>query len=135
MVEFKKLSIHSGLIVESLEVTLGDQLEQIAIARLILGQQSKMIGGFVGWVSAAAIGRGDIDFAADDWFYACLLSSYIEIDYAIHGAVVSDSQAVHAQFLGSRNELRYATHTIEQTIFTVDVKVGKPCCERSVAIL
>jgi hypothetical protein len=39
--------------------------------------------------------------------------------------VVSDSQAVHAQFLGSGNQLRYAAHTIEQAIFGVDVKVSE----------
>jgi hypothetical protein len=84
-----------------------------------------MIWGLAGWFPAAAIGLGDIDFAADDGFYACFLSCHIEIDDAIHGAVVGDRQAVHAQFLGSGNELRYATHAIEEAVFGVDVKVGK----------
>ncbi len=38
MVELQKLFVYSGLIVESLKVTFGDQLEQIAIALLVLGQ-------------------------------------------------------------------------------------------------
>jgi 2,4-dienoyl-CoA reductase-like NADH-dependent reductase (Old Yellow Enzyme family)/thioredoxin reductase len=84
-----------------------------------------MVGAFARWLSAVAIGLGDIDFAADDWFYTCLLSSYIEIDDAIHGAVISDSEAVHAQFFGSGNKLRNAAHAIEQAVFGVDVKVGK----------
>jgi len=79
----------------------------------------------MGWLPAAAIGRGDIDFAADDWFYTCFLRRYIEINDAIHGTVVSDSQAVHTQLFGSGNELRYATHAVKQAIFGVDVKVGK----------
>ncbi len=88
-----------------------------------------MIGGLVGWFSAGDP-SGDIDFAADDWFYACLLGRNIEIDDAVHGSVVSYGQAVHAQFLGSRNELRYAAHTVEQAIFCVDVKVGEPLWHR-----
>jgi hypothetical protein len=38
VVELEKLFIYPGPIVESLKVTLGNQLEQIAIALFILGQ-------------------------------------------------------------------------------------------------
>jgi hypothetical protein len=38
MVELEKLFIYPGLIVESLKVALSNQLEQIAIALLVLGQ-------------------------------------------------------------------------------------------------
>jgi hypothetical protein len=84
-----------------------------------------MAGGLAGWLSATAISLSDIDFAANDWFYTCFLSGYIKINDAIHGTVISDSQAVHAQFLGSGNKLRYAAHAIEQAVLGVDVKVGK----------
>jgi hypothetical protein len=125
MVELEKLFIHSGLIVESLKVTLSNQLEQIAIAFFVLGQQSEMMGSPMGWFSATAISLGGVDFAANDWFYTCFLSRYIEVNDAIHGTVVSDSQAVHARFLGAGDELRYAAHAIEQAVFGMDVKVGK----------
>jgi len=72
-----------------------------------------------------AIGLGDIDFAANDWFYTCFPSCYIKIDDAIHGAVVSDSKAVHAQLFSPLDKLRDAAHAIKQAIFSVDVKVGK----------
>jgi hypothetical protein len=84
-----------------------------------------MILVFVGWLSVMAIGLGDIDFAANDWFYTCFLSRHIKIDDAIHSAVVSDSKAVHAQLFGPGNKLRNAAHAIEQAIFSVDMKVGK----------
>jgi hypothetical protein len=106
-------------------MTLGNQLEQIAIALFILDQQSKMAGGLMGWFSATAISLSDIDFAANDWFYTCFPSRHIKINDAIHGTVVSDSQAVHAQFLGSGNKLRYAAHAIEQAVFGVDVQMDK----------
>jgi hypothetical protein len=38
MVQLEELFIYPGLIVKSLEVTLGNQLEQIAIAFFVLGQ-------------------------------------------------------------------------------------------------
>jgi len=84
-----------------------------------------MIGALVGWFSAMAIGLGDIDFAANDWFYPCFLSCHIKINNSIHGAVVGDSKTVHAQLFGTGNKLGDAAHAIEQTIFGVDVKVGK----------
>jgi len=80
---------------------------------------------FVSWLSAMAIGLGDVDFAANDWFYTCFLSRHIKINNAVHGAVVSDSKAVHAQLFGPGNKMRDATHAIEQAILSVDVKVGK----------
>ena len=79
----------------------------------------------MGWFSTTAISVGDVDFAANNWFYTCFLGGYIKINDAIHGTVVSDSQAVHAQFLGPGNKLRYAAHAIEQAIFGVGVKVGE----------
>jgi hypothetical protein len=72
-----------------------------------------------------AISLGDIDFAANDGFYTCFLSRQVEINDAIHGAVVSDSQAIHTQLFGTLYKLGYAAHTIEQAIFGVDVKVDK----------
>lgn len=84
-----------------------------------------MIGVFVSWLSAMAIGLGDIDFAANDWFYTCFPGRHIKIDDAIHGAVVSDSKAVHAQLFGPGNKLGDAAHAIEQAIFSMDVKMGK----------
>jgi len=84
-----------------------------------------MIGVFVSRLPAMAIGLGDIDFAANDWFYTCFPGRHIKIDDAIHGAVVSDSKAVHAQLFGPGNKLRDAAHAIEQAILSVDVKVGK----------
>ena len=84
-----------------------------------------MIGALVSGLPATAIGLGDIYFTANDWFYTCFLSCHIKIDDSIHGAVVSDSKAVHAQLFGSDNKLRDAAHAIEQAIFSVDVKVGK----------
>ena len=80
---------------------------------------------FVSWVSAMAIGLGDIDFAANDWFYPCFLSRHIKINNAIHGAMVGDSQAVHAQFFGAGNKMGDAAHAIEQAIVGVDVQMDK----------
>jgi len=72
-----------------------------------------------------AIGLGDINFAANDWFYPCFLGRHIKIDDAIHSAVISDSKAVHAQLFGPGNELGDAAHAIEQAVFSVDVKMGE----------
>ena len=125
VMKLEKLLINPGLIVKSLEVARSDQLEQIAVAPFVLDQQSEMMEGLASWLPATAIGLGDIDFAADDRFYASFLSCYIEIDDAVHVAVVSDSKAIHAQFLGPGDKLGDAAHAVEQAILGVNVKVGK----------
>lgn len=79
----------------------------------------------MGWLSAMTIGLGDVDFAANDWLYTGFLSRDIKIDNAIHGAVVSDSKAVHAQLFGPGNKLRNAAHAVEQAIFSVNMKMSK----------
>ena len=79
----------------------------------------------MGWLSAMAIGPGDIDFAANDWFDTCFLSRHIKINNAVHGSVVSDSKAVHAQLFCPRNKLGDTAHAIEQAIFSVDVEVSE----------
>jgi len=56
-----------------------------------------------GTAAEAAI-RSDVNLTADDWFDAGLAGCLVELDNAIHGAVVGYRQAVHAQFLGSGNE-------------------------------
>ena len=79
----------------------------------------------MGWLPAVAIGLGDVDFAANDWFDTCFLSRYIKINNTVHGSVVSDSKAVHAQLFGPGNKLADAAHAIEQAIFSVDVEVSE----------
>ena len=118
VMKLEKLLINPRLIVKSLELARSDQLEQ-------LDQQSEMMEGLATWLPSTAIGLGDIDFAADDRFYASFLSCYIEIDDAVHVAVVSDSKAIHAQFLGPGDKLGDAAHAVEQAILGVNVKVGK----------
>jgi len=125
MMELEKLLIYPGLIVKSLKVALGNQLEQIVVALLIPGQQGKMVGAFANWLSAMAIGLGDINFAANDWFDTCFLSRYIKVNNTVHGPVVSDSKAVHTQLFGPGDKLRDTAHAIEQAIFGVDVEVNK----------
>jgi hypothetical protein len=84
-----------------------------------------MIWGFVGWFSTMAIGLGDIDFTANDWFDACFLGRYVEINNAVHGPVVSDGKAVHTHLFGPGDKLRDAAHAIEQAVFGVDVEVSE----------
>ena len=84
-----------------------------------------MIEVFMGRVSVMTISFSHINFTTNDWLYPCLLGCHIEINNAIHGAVVSDGKAVHAQFLGSGNKLGDVAHAIKQAIFSVDMEVSE----------
>jgi hypothetical protein len=79
----------------------------------------------VNWLAAMTIGLGDINLAANNWFYPCFLSGHIKVNYAIHGAMIGDSKAIHTQLFSPGNKLRDVAHAIEHAIFGVDVQVGK----------
>ena len=123
--KLKQPLVYPGLVVEALEVALSDQLEQITIAPVVLGEESKMIGAFAGGIAADAICLGDVDLAAYYGLDPFVSGRRVEIDDAIHGAVVGDGQAVHAQLLRSGDKLGNAAHAIEEAVFSVDVKMGE----------
>ena len=79
----------------------------------------------VNGITAGAAVWGDINFTADNGFYARFFSSQVELDGTIHGAVISYRQAIHPQFFGAGYQLMDAGHTIEQTVFSMDMEMSK----------
>lgn len=84
-----------------------------------------MIGALIFRVTAMTISLSYIYFTANDWLYACFFGCHVEVDDAVHCAVVSNGKAVHAQFFGSGNKLRNTAHAIKQAILGMDMEVGE----------
>ena len=105
-------------IVESADKSLGDDLDQILVAGLILSEQDQMplplvlVGLFV-----SQLARRRIDFAADDRLDPLLLALFIEIDRAEHHPMIGDRQAVHAQLFRPRDHILNARRPVQQTVF------------------
>jgi hypothetical protein len=69
--------------------------------------------------------RGNVDFNADDGLYVGLFGCAIEIDYAVHCAVVGDSKTIHSQLFCPAHQMLDSAHAIEQAIFGMNVEVSK----------
>lgn len=72
-----------------------------------------------------AICLSDINLTADNWLYPRLLSRQIKIKDTIHCTMISDSKAIHAQFLSLGNKFWNTAHAIEQAVLCMNMEVGK----------
>ena len=96
MVLFEQLPVNSWLVVETFDVRPRDQLDEVLVAASVLSQNCHVIGAFIVRVLRKAAAGRDVHLAAYDWLDARVFRQAIEVDYAVHAAVVGDSEAVHA---------------------------------------
>ena len=122
----QEILVDARLVVHALDVGQRDELDEIAVARLVLREQDQVvIAHTIDLAVFLARARGHVDLAADDGLHALLLGFLVEIDDAVHGAVIGDGDAVHAELFRRLDELLDAARTVEQAVFRVDMEVGK----------
>ena len=108
--------------VEAVDITLRDDLDQVAVTLLILGKQDQV-------TRVAVLARflvvhgpcGSVHLAADDRLDARLFTGVIEIDHAEHGAMISNGARIHPEPLHVFRQLGYPAHAVEQAVFSMDV--------------
>ena len=122
---FQQALVDARAVVEALDVGLGHQLHQVAVAGVVAGQQHQVGRAALGGVLFVPAVVCDVDLTADDGLDACVAAGGVKIDHAIEGAVVGDGQRIHAQFAGAVDQLRDAADAVEHTVFGVDVKVSE----------
>ena len=117
--------VDARTVVESLQVRPGNELQQVAVAGVVLGDDHQVIGGaFVGGaVAPAAV--SDVQLASDDGFNAGILAFRVEIHHSVQGAVVGDAHGVHAQFAGATNQIGDAADAVEHTVFSMGMEMGE----------
>ena len=99
------------------------QLEQIMVADLILGQQQQVV---VFVAAGLLFERGDrVALNAYNWLDARRFARLVELDGAIHAAVVGEGQRIHAARFGRLDQPLDTRLAVEQAIFGMDVQVGK----------
>ena len=76
-------------------------LAAILVAGVGFSQKDKMVVVPVSCITADAASRREVYLTANDGLYPHLSGSTVELNNAIHGAVVGDCQAVHTEFFGS----------------------------------
>ena len=121
------------LVVEAVERGLRDDLDQVAVALVVLGEHDQV-------VVVVAVGRravhavvvllADVELAADDRLDAVLLRGIVEMHRAEDVAVVGDGDGRHVQLGHARHELVDVAGAVEQRVVGVQVKMDKLGHER-----
>ena len=118
--------VDARLDVEALGEAHGDEIAEVAVARLVLAQQDEVGVAVVDAVLAVGQRAGrDIDLAAGYGLDAGLAAGAVEVDRAVHDAVVGDGQRVEAQSLGALGEGVYPALAVEQAVFRMHMQVNK----------
>ena len=115
--------VHARLVMEALQKALGHQLDEVVIARLVLGQQDEMVA------PAGQLGRlvemvmADVDLAAEDGLDADLGALLGEVGRAEHVAVIGDGTGGHAEILGAVAQVLEADGPVQQAVFGMAVQM------------
>ena len=125
MVTVQDFHVHPGLVIIPFREALADNLHQVGVAGVVLRQQDKMVVPVLaagGLFVETGVGRY-IDLAANDRVDALFLRRPVEVDDAVHDAMVRDGGAVHAQLLHPGDILFDFIGTVQEGVFRVDVEM------------
>ena len=120
------LAIDPRLVVVAVDMGVGDEPAEVAIADVVLRQEDQVEGLGVGL--ALLLGHrpaGDVRLDADDRLDALVDAGLVEADGAVERAVIGDGEAVEA-LLGRRiDEVRDPPEAVEEAELGVDVEVSE----------
>src|SRR5438270_9002273 len=107
--------------VKAVEMRGGNELDQVSVANLVLGQEGKMKDrisseGFI----LVRTGR-DIGFAANNRFYARRYRALIKIDRAEQVAVICNRNRRHLHFDGLFHQLPHSNGTVQEGVFGMEM--------------
>ena len=122
----QQVQINAGLDIEPVYKGLAHQVRQIPVSRFVFAQQHQMTGfgvQLIGFVQPGA--PGHIYLAADDRMDALGLAGPIEVDGAVHNAVVRDGHSRLPQLLYQLRQVPDAAGAVQQAVLRVDVQMGK----------
>jgi hypothetical protein len=124
----ERFDVGARLVVETAEVRVGDQLQEILVALEISREQAEVEDGFA-LIGAAVFLEprrlDEVEFAADEGLDAGVLGGLVELDRAVEIAMVGQRERGHAEFLGAAHETIDPAGAIEQAVVGVDVEVDE----------
>ena len=122
---FQNLAIHAGLVVEAFQMRARDQLDQVLVAGIVLGEDGHVVRAALVGVSVVPTAGRDVHFASDDGLDALGLGELVEVYRAVHPAVIGNGEAVHAQLARSLNQRLEPAETVQHRVLGMRVKVGE----------
>ncbi len=96
--------IDAGMIVKTFQLGRRGDLEQVVVARLVLGKQQEVVGAFVARLAGVHIARGEVGFQPDDGMNARFLRGHVELHDPEHGAVVRNGNRGLIHLLGALHD-------------------------------
>ena len=123
------LKVGARLVIEALEVGVGDELQEVLVAGEVLGDEAEVEDGLAVVIGAAVFleagGFDEVELAADDGLDALGLGGVVELDRAVEIAVVGKGEGGHAEFHGPVHEPVDAAGAIEEAVVAVDVEMDE----------
>ena len=118
--------VHPGLVVEALELGRGGDFHEVEVARAVARQEEDVVGLCVELgVPILHAAGGQVALHADDGLDAGLCRGPVEVDDAVHDAVVGEGKGGLPQFHGASHQLWDPAQTVKQGIFRMYVQVNE----------
>ena len=124
----QQLLVNAGLYVKALRPGKRHHVGEVAVALLVFAQQHQMAAlavEFVDLIEPGAALRGHIDLAADDGLHALRLASPVEVDDAVHNAVVRDGAGGLAHRFHHPRQLLDLAEAVQQAELRMHVQMGE----------
>ena len=120
------LKVDARLVVHAVEVRVGDETAEVAVARCVRGEQDEVKGLLVclPLLVTHATTR-NVGLHADDRLDPTLRRRLDKLHRPVEGAVVSNGDGVHAERLRLVHERIDLAHAVEQAELGVDVEMGE----------
>ncbi len=125
-VPLEELEVHPGLVVVAVEVRRRRELDEVVVAGVRRGQDREVEDVVVGAARAVvATRRDEVRLGADDRLHPRVARGPVEVEDAVHVAVVGDPDRGLAVGHGSRHDLGHARRTVEHRVLGVEMEVDE----------
>ncbi len=99
------------------------ELDEVAVAGVVGGQQRQVVA-LDPALRARRVVVDEVDLAADDRLDAVLAARLVELDRAVHDAVVGEPERRLLELRGALGERLDLARAVEQRVLGVDVEMG-----------
>ena len=126
VVQTEEVLVDAGLVIEAVELRLGDELEEVFVADLVLREEDDGVPrAVIDGGCLAEVVLHDVELDADDRFDAGILGLDVELDRAVHVGRVGEGERCHPEFLRLRDEVVDLRQGAEEGIVGVDVQMSE----------
>ena len=122
----QQIHVDPGPPVKALQKAHGDHVAQIPVAGLVFTEENQVGALPVHAVNLVKAGtRGHVDLAADDGLHPGSLRRLVEVDHAVHDAVIRDRNGVLAQLLDPVHQPPDPARAVQQAVFRMQMQMDE----------